>query len=428
MSRRLKDEDFEEAPALLDQETYEENGPVAEESHRVVRTWKKKVPVDQPDDEEETTEAPIGLAEVDGIAAAVMRIGGSDHNWSMIVSRLKNYHMDNRTDTASRKRLGTLPIASEDYIEQELYIDDIQRLWAIPGLAPYFHVMIRCDNRNFKGLPVIEIEPYNQQAPAKPIAENPGAGSLPYQPFQQAPPAVDPFKQMMSMLKQANELRDTLLPPWAQQAPPAAAAPTQVSTAEQALLFLANADGQLLETASDKIKRLMTRGGGDRGETTVMDIILAMAQKFDLQGVIREARALVAEAKGQPVASNPPSPSNSPPQAAPTQPGANLPQQLTPEVTLLNFTLSACNHPDQWPPVAAAAWIANFEEQNPSVTNLINTFIGFEPQGAIEWIKLTIPAAVPVVEKPHALQWIAGLQDELRKFDDGTEGDDAQNP
>ena len=93
--------------------------------------------------------------------------------------------------------------------------------------------------------------------------------------------------------------------------------------------------------------------------------------------------------------------------------------QPTPELTLLQFAVGSLAA--QTPPAAAATWVIDFEEQNPSITPYLNFFLQMTPGDALTWLAQSVPEAAGVAQLPHATAWIEALQNELKKGDDEDE-------
>lgn len=389
--------------------------PVVKEHHRVVRTWESKRPladetefeVEEEDEEIETVEEPI-----DPIARLLHEIGASRSSWAMHVSRLPKYGRDERTDPKSRVFVGTLTIPDATYLEEAKYIEDIQARFAKGSETNHFLCCVRRDNRNYSYLPVISVEPPDPITAAKAQVENPGA---PINIFQT--PQADGFDQFVKQAKRFAELRDLLFPQtMLEKIQPPQQNPEALTT-ERALMHLVSQDQSMLDGI---VSKLLKPSGGAR-EISLMELAFEAIKNDTLPKMIREAKALLLETKNltpdqspaplaplAPGAMNAPAPAPMP--AAPTPPPA--PSNIPPEIQLLNFAVQA--HVQGWPPKAAADWIIEFEEQNPSVAPYVTGFLGMQSDQALNWLTSTIPQAAHLADSPKAAEWIADLQAALK--------------
>lgn len=394
--------------------------PVVKETHRVVRTWEARKPLAEDDDEEyeieESAEEIESVSEpIDPIARLLHEIGASRSSWAMHVSRLPKYGRDERTDPKSRVFVGTLTIPDATYLEEAKYIEDIQARFAKGSETNHFLCCVRRDNRNYSYLPVISVEPPDPITAAKQQVENPGN---PINIFQT--PQADGFDQFVKQAKRFAELRDLLFP----QAMLEKIQPPQQSnealTTERALMHLVSQDQGML----DGIITKMLKPAGGAKEISLMELAFEAIRNDTLPKMIKEAKALLLEtrqitdqapaplapvAPGAPIAPNP-----APMPAAPTPPPA--PSNIPPEIQLLNFAVQA--HVQGWPAKAAADWIIEFEEQNPSVAPYVTGFLGMESVQALQWLTSTIPQAASLADSAKAAEWIADLQAALKPEDE----------
>lgn len=384
--------------------------PIVQEHHQVVRRWKtSKILDDEAAEIEYEDEAePV---RPDPIQAAAEEVaGGSSHRWFISVYKLKDYERNQRADFRAGSHCGVLEVTSADYIGQMSYVEEIQSRWSRGIGTNYFCPVLRRDNRIFKTLPVVSVEPLDPMTAARQAADNPaGAAAINY--YLQ--PQADGFKQFVYQLRQFAEVRDLLV---GSPQSPGAQQPQAINTTEQALLHLANADGALIDSVTDRLGRLLRRSGSGDHETTLMDLALE-AIKSDLPNrLFVEARGLlrdfIAARAGQPFDPAAP-PAAAPPAATPAAPPAAI-QNMPPEIILLNFVINAAASPETWDPDTSAAWICEFEERNPSVSPYVTAFLGMSPDQAIGWIKQTTPQAGPVAELATTRDWIAKLQTQLR--------------
>ena len=410
--------EIEDEPLEIDPET-----PVVQEHHQVTRRWRVRKTLDEiENDQGEFVEDPA--PSTDPVQAVLDDMMGSTlHTWSIAVLRLKNYARDQRNDVKAGSHCGVLSVPDATYIAENKYVEEIQSRWARGLETNFFLPIIRRDNRIHKYLPVVAVEPPDPLMIARQAAENPGA---PINYYLQPPaPPQDGFKQFLAQAKQFAELRDLLLPPDYTPAQQPA-----INTTEQALLHLANADGALVESLTDRIGKLLRRSSDGSHEVTVMDLLLE-AIKTDLPArIFKEARNLILEVK----AGIPANGAAPPPSSEKMGPGRNLPQpvgfepeaqtipaSIPPESVLLNFTINACAQHKIWTPETSAEWIIEFEQRNPNVTPYISAFLNMTPEAALDWLVQAVPEAREIAAMPHARDWIAALQRQLQPEDDAGE-------
>lgn len=403
----------------------EEAQPVVKETHRVVRTWEARKPLAEDDDEEyeieESAEEIESVSEfTDPIARLLHEIGASRSSWAMHVSRLPKYGRDERIDPKSRVFVGTLTIPDATYLEEAKYIEDIQARFAKGTETNHFLCCVRRDNRNYSYLPVVSVEPPDPLTAAKQQVENPGA---PINYFTM-PSADDGFKRFVQQAKQFAELRDLLFPQaMLEKIQPPAQSNEQLTT-ERALMHLVSQDQGMLDGI---ITKMLKPAGGQR-ETSWMELAFEAIKNDTLPKMIREAKSLLLETRAgvmppqpdllqSPGALNAPASAPAPMPAAPsTPPPAPSIQNLPPEVQLLNFAVQA--HVQGWPAKAAADWISEFEEQNPSVQPYVTGFLSMDSIQALQWLTSTIPQAAHLAESAKAAEWIADLQAALKPEED----------
>lgn len=412
-SAKRVEEVADDSPVI--EETESAPAPVVKEHHRVVRTWESKRPlndeaeieIEEEDEEIETVDEPI-----DPIARLLHEIGASRSSWAMHVSRLPRYGRDERTDPKSRVFVGTLTIPDATYLEEAKYIEDIQARFAKGSETNHFLCCVRRDNRNYSYLPVISVEPPDPITAAKQQGENPGA---PINIFQT--PQADGFDQFVKQAKRFAELRDLLFPQtMLEKIQPAPQQNNEALTTERALMHLVSQDQGML----DGIITKMLKPGGSAREISFMELAFEAIKNDTLPKMIREAKALLLETKNLPPDQSP-APfapgaplAPAPMPAAPTPPPA--PSNMPPEVQLLNFAVQA--HVQGWPAKAAADFIIEFEEQNPSVAPYVSAFLGMPADQAVQWLTSTIPQAAHLADSPKAAEWIAELQAALKPEDE----------
>jgi hypothetical protein len=338
----------------------------------------------------------------------------SSSKWEIIVYRLPNFDIDGRTDVRApyRERVGKIPF------NPQTYEDEITTLFARPGLKNIFVCEVRKDGIYYSVLPVLRTAPPSpQEMPglyASPAQTTNGATQTIIQP---APlPPVDPLANIREALKLIADVKKVF--PEAEAATPIQQ--PQINTTEQALLHLMNQDGSMVETIADKLKGLMRSKDNGR-EIGWMDLVMEAIKSDVFPKMIREARNLMLETRQNGMPANPQA------QATPqglsnTQPNGNgtdqannlntLPQNLPPEIALLNLTIQDCVQ--QLPAPEAAARIEAFATLHPTVNPFIDMFIGMTPDMVLAWLSNAIPQAASITQLPYAKDWVSALQEELQ--------------
>lgn len=393
----------------------EKSGPVAIEHHKVVRTYTKEVPLedveeastanddDGDDDAEEGLE--IRRDPSDPIELLLREMGASQTNWFLTVHRLPNYDKDGRSDPMTKHvYCGKVTLTAES-IESGEYEQEIQNRWAREGKANHFRLQIKKKNRIFGYLPVLSLEPADPEIVIKQQVTEASAPQV-YVP----PNPQEAFTSFIKQAKQFAELRE-IFAPGSSLLPAAAPVASGPMTTESALVHLIATDETLIESIGSKLRGLITRTENGAREAGFIDLLLAAIQNDTLPKMIRETKSLIQEVQNVP--SNAPPP-NAPPAMSqiPSTPAAG-PAPPGPEMILLQFAAGSCAA--QSPPDSVANWVIEFEQNNPSTTFYINTFLGMAPQEALNWLVTIIPQAAPLLEQPHASPWIEALQNELRK-------------
>lgn len=393
----------------------DETAPLVRETHRVVKTWDVKKPLDDAGDEiaeyeeevEEETQEEIKPR--DPIEALLDEIGASHASWAMHVNRLPKYARDERTDPKSRVFAGTLTIPDENYLREEKYKEDIQERFAKGTETNHFYCCVRRDNRNYCYLPVVSVEPPDPATIAQKQIENSGQ---PINIFQTPQTAEDGFNTFVKQARQFAQLRELLFPTaMLENFQPPAAKVNEPLTTERALMHLVAQDGEVIDTFLGKLKGVLRRS--DTGhEIGWMDLVFEAIKSDTLPKMIREAKQLLVEANGQHPAIAPLSPIDN--NAGLTGPPVAQPQQQaqSPEIQLLNFVIQA--YLQNWTPKATADWIAEFENQNAGVQPYVTAFLGMDPDEALSWLSQTIPQAQQIAQLPSAKKWFADLQAELK--------------
>lgn len=375
---------------------------VAVETHEIVTRYEVEKPIEKfssaPEQEIDQEEIDLGAAEEPLSYDAKLErffeeVQSASSKWEMIVYRLSNYDIDGRTDIRAprRERVGKLPF------NLETYEDEITLNYAKPGLVNIFLPEIRKDGQYHSVLPVLRTSPPSpDEAPGLYVQNAPAPVGAPAAP-------VDPFAQLEKTLEILAKVRRVIPEP---EAP--AAAPAAVTTVEQAMLVMMNADGSLVENFANKMQRIL-KGNGGSHEIGWMELVMEAIKSDTLPKMIKEAKNLLLEANGnaqisqaapQTIAANgvPPAPPSTPP-PIPAPPA---------EIQLLNFAITACAQ--NMPPPEAVERIESFASLNPSINPFLDLFVSLPPQEALDWLSKAIPQAAEVTQLPHAKLWIEEVQ------------------
>jgi len=393
--------------------------PTAQQTHRIVTTFKKEIPIEEAEtemepDAGEDEDEPLEIAAPpilepsysDPISQMLedLQIERRSHAWTMIVERLPNYEKDSRYDVQSKRvNCGTRPMSTD-------FIEDIRREFARPGKANHFRVTIKRDNKIYAHWPeVISLEP----PPLEEIVEYDAKSQSSPVYNLTMPPQQPSFKQMLDQFKQLAELKSVLFPEMAINPTPAPR--PEPLTEEAALMKLIASNDDVIERFSKQIGKRLFRDDMADPETSWLAILKSALDNGP--GIVRELFAGIARLKvdaDQPAetaaAPAPPPPANQAQDIAPP----------SPEIILLSRMLQLCEM--RAPADAAARWVDQFTEQTPAVAPLVEMFLAMAPQESINFLNQYFPQAAHITAAPHAPEWIAALQSALTKGDEGEEG------
>lgn len=396
-----------------------EEKPIAQQTHRIVTTYKKAIPLEEaeaelePEDQEEEPELiepePPAMTEPaysDPISQMLddLQIERRSHSWTMIIERLPNYEKDGRHDVQSKRvNCGTRPMSTD-------FVEDIRREFARPGKPNHFRLTIKRDNRIFAHWPeVISLEP----PPLEEIAEYEAKTQTLPPVYNFTTPQQPSFKQMLDQFKQLAELKSVLFPELA--ANPAPLPRPEPLTEEAALMKLITSNDDVIDRFSKQISKRLFREDAADAETSWLVILKSALDNGP--GIVRELFAGIARLKtdinGQPIE----------PAAAPAPPPVNQSQEIappSPEIVLLSRVLQLCEM--RAPADAAARWVDQYTEQTPAVAPLVEMFLAMTPQESINFLNQYFPQTAHITAAEHAPEWIAALQGALTKGDEGEEG------
>lgn len=391
---------------------------LAKQSHRIVTTYQKEIPAPVIEDEPEETleaedesdqdesdyeidESAVEVEPADPIAALLEEIGANTANYSMIVSRLKNYERDQRTDIKSRTYCGALTIPDAEYLQEERYKEDIQLKWARANQANYFLCQIRRNGRASVFLPnVVAVEPLTPRELAEKapdVAQNPT--------FMPSAAPAESGNDLTSFFRTAKQLQGLgLLPNFAEMQKTPPPPPAEISD-ELALLRLVNAD---TETRSKLFEGLRSLMNGGQKETSWVDLIATALEHGP--ALIEAAGRIWAQSASAPNVLMPgvPAPVAV---AAPATP----PPPPTVEEQLFTFVLSSLER--RAPVTGVAAMIGRQADLNPQLEPVIEGFLAMSPQDCLNWLAGSSAQAKAIADTPYAADWIESLQRELMRED-----------
>ena len=372
----------------------DEPDPIAEETHRVVTTWKKKVPVGSTNNVEviEVAPEPAAPRPPDPIEELLREIGVSPQQWSMTVQRLPNYERDgNCSPTAKKIICATLPFDAN-------YAETIQARFARPNKPNDFLVAVRCGNRIHSYLPVVQVE---YLAPDNATAD-------PAQAIYAVPAAVearDAFAELEKALRMVKRMNDALGVSQTLQPPPPE--PPKLTT-EAALMHLANED-------PEQIARMRDRIFGRDNPTSEPESAWAPFVKELLPTVPVLAQGLLmwlgGQAQANPAALESPGQITSPPVIPPAEPP---PPQPTAEQHVLSNILTALSQNAQTQEIAAL--LAHMEMREPAIKPLISFLTDQEPAEVLEYLRQLVPLAAEITQRDYAENWVKSVQQHF--FDD----------
>ena len=415
--------------------------PVAIQKHVVTTRYEKRVPLSaleqaeagdddlealeiehlEPEGEEEshsrrfdapTIEPPAGAGDAIAQMLADLQIAKRSHSWTMVVERLPNYDRDGRYDVgAKRVNCGTRPMSPD-------FVEEIRSEFARPGRANNFRVTIKRDGKIFAHWPeVISLEPpAPEELPELEARFAPPPSSAP----APAVPAAPGFSDILKQLKQLKELQQILAPEPVQNP-----APGHLSE-EAALLKLITSSGDVVDKVTQKIAKQLFREEEssapewvpvvksllDNGPVIVQQIMAGLQQ-------LRQVPAAAPAAVPPSPFPAPAPPSPLPPPVSPQQPTPPVESGPAPEVVLLGNVIRylEVNSPIE----AAVAFVDAYTEQQPQLNPLVESFLAMSPDDCRGFIRQLFPQAAPILDAPHAAEWIGNLQRGL-SAESGEEG------
>lgn len=395
--------------------------PVARQTHTIVTKYQKEIPVDQiePSQEIETIEsedpeqveyieypaprietsddAPPAYQDAIGEMLRDLQVERRQFSWVMVVERLPKFEKDGRHDVgATRINCGTRPMSPD-------FIEEIRAQFARPNKSNHFRVTIKRNGKIYAHWPeVISLEP----PPPEVIAEIDRTTVQPSAAAVAASITPPGFSETIEHIKALAKLRNVLFPEVAN----ASASP--VLSEEAALLKLVTANPGTLDQLSEKLgKRLF--GESSEPSDSWLPIVKSaidngpsiIAQIFAGIQSLRSPEIAAAPAGSQ--FAPPPSVSTAPPPATPPAPAP------PPEMVLLNSVIQYLQA--NAPAAAAAAYVDGFGAQNPTVEPMIDSFLSMSPDECLQFMNQFFPAAGPILTRPGAAEWIAGLQAALKQ-------------
>jgi hypothetical protein len=447
-------EDIESADGTDREESEQEiEVPIATQRHRVVTEFVKHVPISSTPTESAApqpalvSQSPEPVDEVQEFLDAVSK---SSARWEMVVYRLPRYHIDNRIDPMSRKRVGAFPFTWD-------YESEIQKRWARPNENNDFLVVMRKDGQFVRNgtLPVFSCEslPIEDRIPsgADIAPQQPQQIVVPYpaMPDQTAAQAPDLMQQFEGFLKLQNMMMKGLRnDPHPQQQPPAiSAAPVDP---EIAFLQVLSQD----DTIVDKVRKGLIGKLLGENAATETDPWAEVAKEAIKSGQAVEIVKAGIEALfsgfsnwlPKPVGQNgtpqmvpsPPSPSHSvgapgavqvhthemqaglaegePQSEQGAQPYDEEIQMVNPaqmRQQLLGFILEQCKQ--QTEPIVVRANLIRANDGDPSgtVAGYLDLFMSLPTDQIFDFLKKAVPDAEAVIALPHTKDWVEELKELL---------------
>lgn len=380
----------------------DESEPIAEETHRVVRTWKKKVPVETPQIIEVTEPDEIKEEKsLDPLDEFLAEVGAtSSETVTMTVWRLPLYWKDsNASPSAEKVCLDTIKF------ERETYVKTIQERFVKRTKHNDFLIAIRRNGRIRAYLPVLRLETDHPEP-----AEAEASGENDALPVGMTRDPVQDFDKMVRNMKRWNESLGIVTGMQAQQ-PAAPPEPPEITT-DQALMKLASEDPEQLARIRDRIFGRDNPVGESESILAPLVKELAPAAPLLVQAVITWLSGQSAAQPLPPVQNAQPAPSE--PQQIPSPP----PPQPTAEQFVMSkyITGLAQNAPAQ----EVAAFLAQMENQAVEVKPLITFLIEQEPADVLAFIRAAYPQAAAVTQLPHSENFVRYVQGAL--FEDTPEG------
>lgn len=386
----------------------DQDEPIAEETHRVVRTWKKKVLVEPQiievagSDEEFTNEKSL-----DPLDEFLAEVGAtSSETVSMTIWRLPNYWKDsNASPSAEKICLDTLTW------DRDTYVKTIQERFVRRTKHNDFLIAIRRNGRIRAYLPILRLEADQPEpADAETAQENdvisPGVVRDP----------VQDFDKMVRNMKRWNESLGIVTGMQAQ--PTAPPEPPEIST-DQALLKLATEDPETLARIRDRIFGRDNPGSEPESVWTPLIKEIAPAAPLILQ-------ALLQWLMGQAQTNAAPTPPGqiqimSPPVIPPAEPSPPPPAQ--PAASTVNAYHQILGRMLQAielgiTPQFIANEIQSAWQQDATLAPLLDSVLTMPPPELLQGLASLSLEAKRVCELPTALDWLTELQSQFAEEDE----------
>lgn len=417
---RAKDEKFppfsEENEEFSEEESAEDDGPpaVARQSHRIVTTFLKEVPVDELEgtpqhlvvEEEPATTREERAPLPDDVATLLAETGAGKDRFQLKVWRLPNYRKDGLTNSTARVYCATMDFTPD-------YEAVIQANWGSRGGD--FKVDVIRNGKPLPGgsLPVFSCEPL---ASAE-AADAPPAPPLPPYPYgyvmEAEPQERLPLKAQLREMVELKTLMDSLFP----RAEPAQNPAPVSSDPDTALLsFLAKDPDVIDRVAKGTLGKLL---GESRDENPWADVAMEALKSGQavallntginalfngLRSMAPQPQPIVAPPAPAPMAETPPLPEDAP---------AMIPA-TSPEERVLSLAVEHClaSRPAA---VAAARILAiadQINDQAPeySIDAYLQMFVAMTPDQAIEFAAQFDARGPLLREMPTAAEWVSELQ------------------
>lgn len=340
--------------------------------------------------------------------------GPADSDWTLRIWKLPSAMKDGKFSirSAHREYCDDLPL-SKDYMQL------IKDNWG----AGVYHIELK-EKSKIKKRKTIHIAPF--MTPITTTSTNGhrvnGNGQVVINP-------IDPMEQVEASLNLITKMRRAFgIGDQTQAAQPQQ---NQPLSDEAAFIHLAMKSDDVIDTIGRKFRSLI-KGESSDHETTTNDLLLAgiqvLPQIFDkAQQMLMQVLAVrTGQPQPQPQSPAPqtpqapqtpvPIPHNEITAAAPTVPH----EQATIDHVLAQMSQFCAQNID---PIQVADWIARYEDLDRSqyhngvgscITQYIDLLMSNEPDKILEWIKTAIPNAAPISSLPHAKDWLAGIQKELK--------------
>lgn len=419
---RAKDEKFppfsEENEEFSEEESAEDDSPpaIARQSHRIVTTFLKEVPVDELESAPQhlvVEEAPTTTREErahlpEDVATLLADTGAGKDRYQLKVWRLPNYRKDGLTNSTARVYCGIMDFTPD-------YETVIQSNWGSRGGD--FKVDVIRNGKPLPGgsLPVFSCEPL-ASAEAADAPPAPPMSPYPYGYVMEAEPQERlPLKAQLREMVELKTLMDTLFPrPEPAQNP----APASSDSDAALLSFLAKDPDVIDRVAKGTLGKLL---GESRDENPWADVAMEALKSGQavtllqtginalfngLRSMAPQPQHIVATPAAAPMAEAPPPqlPEDAPAMMPPT----------SPEERVLSLAVEHClaSRPAA---VAAARILAiadQINDQAPefSIDAYLQMFVAMTPDQAIEFAAQFDAHGPLLREVPTAAEWVSELQ------------------